>query len=101
MEKTGKIANKYFKITSEKQELYNLLMNFVPSSKKNSKEKEKDKNEIEIKEQNSKDKANTKKETSKEKYIKKNTMEAKKVDNIEIIPIRQKSNDSKIKKQYK
>lgn len=34
LEKSGKNTNKYFHVNNEKQELINLLMNFVPSSKK-------------------------------------------------------------------
>ena len=62
LEKSGKNTNKYFHINNEKQELINLLMNFVPSSKK---KPSKNNNE------------ETKKEQTKQKWVESMNKESK------------------------
>lgn len=77
IESSGKVINKYFEISNEKQELIDLLMSFEPSSKK--------KNQPKVA-QGMKEELKAKKETAKEKLMREFKNENKKVENIEIIP---------------
>jgi len=78
LRKEGKVFNKYFEVSNEKQELIDLLMNYESSSKKSKIKKAK------ITE-NFKDDNQPKKEFSKNKMIKEFMNKNRQVENIEIV----------------
>jgi serine/threonine protein kinase len=95
LEKNGKNTNKYFNVNNEKQELINLLMNFVPSSKKKSTRAIAD--DRQTQNFNAIKRAATE---SNDKYPSGKPIASNKmVDNIEIIPNKHRSDSQKRSKK--